>query len=225
MEPEKISDRFHDIEVIPGNGYSPHTGCLVFTCVDKALEAIVTVKASDGIKNKHMTVREEYEFIRDINEPLQHKGIINILDYYEEDDVEYLVMDGTYGLGGRRERWRKIFYFFDQEMTKHFLDSLLDTLFFLQSKNILHEDIECANMILNHIDNEPILIDFGRASNKKYSKQWLIDQLRLDKSTKQNAFFREITNTGGVYATEPQHFHFNVKPIIDEVLDKWQNIS
>lgn len=213
MVPEKISKRFRDIEIIPGNGYSPHTGCLVFICYDTVLGRAVTVKASDGIKNKHATVLEEYEFIKSID----HPGVIKVRDYHEEDGVQYMVMHRWWP-GGRRTRWRTIFLSFTEGMARHFMRSLMDTLFFLQENNILHEDIECANMLYNNVDVAPILIDFGRASYKKYSKEWLLDQLRLDKKTKQNAFFREITNTGGVYTTEPKHFNFDIKPIIKQVV-------
>ena len=213
METKKISKRFENIEVIPGNGYSPYTGCLVFRCYDSYLGTSVTVKSSDGIKNIHKTVKEEYEFIKGI----KHPGVIEVLDYYEEGNAQYMVMKGQYG-GGRRNRWREIFMTFDESTTTMFLELFMQTLFYLQEQGVLHEDIECANMVYNDVTIEPILIDFGRASHKKYSKGWLIDQLRLGRITKQNAFFREITNSGGVYVTEPPHFNFDVKPIIGEIL-------
>ena len=69
----------------------------------------------------------------------------------------------------------------------------------------------------NNFSLAPIFIDFGRARSKNYTKEWLLDQLKTDRITKQNAFFREITNVGGVYATEPPHFKFDIKPIIEEI--------
>jgi len=212
MDAGKISKRFNKIEVIPGNGYSPYTGCLVFRCYDSVLDKDVTVKSSDGIKNKHKTVKEEYEFIKD----LRHYCIIEALDYYEEDDVQYMVMEGQYG-GGRRERWRKIFSQFTENMALIFMLALRDGLFYMQENDILHEDIECANMVYNNFSVAPIFIDFGRAQRKSYTKKWLLNQLKTDRITKQNAFFREITNTGGVYATEPPHFKFDIKSIIKEI--------
>jgi hypothetical protein len=92
---------------------------------------------------------------------------------------------------------------------------------YLQRNNILHEDIECANMLYNDYTTSPILIDFGRAERKEYSWEWLVDQMSLDKKNKFNTFFREITNTGGIYVDEPPHFSFDVKPIIEEVLSIW----
>jgi len=216
MVPGKISDRFSDIKIIPGNGYSPYTGNLVFKCYDSYLNKNVTIKASDGIKNVHKTIRQEYDFIRRLN----HSCIIKVLEYKFKDGVEYMIMDGTHLEAGRRERWRKIFLTFDEEMTTIFLRSLMNVFFYLQKNGVLHEDIECANILYNPMTAEPVLIDFGRSSYKKYSKEWLIDQLRLGKSTKQNAFFREITNASGVYATEPPHFNFDVKPVIDKVLNE-----
>ena len=213
MDTGKISKRFNSIQVIPGNGYSPYTGCLVFYCHDTILDKDVTVKSSDGIKNKHKTVKEEYEFVKGLN----HYCVIKALDYYEEDDVQYMVMAGQYG-GGRRERWRKIFSQFNENMARIFLKAMMDGLFYMQENNVLHEDIECANMVYNEFSVAPIFIDFGRAQHKEYTKEWLFDQLKTDKITKQNAFFREITNTGGVYVTEPPHFKFDIKPIIREIL-------
>lgn len=214
MDAGDISIRFKDIGIIPGNGYSPYTGCLIFKGWDDKLKKHVAVKSSDGIKNKHKTVKEEYEFLSKLN----HPGIIKVLDYYEENAIQYMIMPGYYS-GGRRNRWRKIFKTFDEFMAKSFLESLMNALFYLQENDILHEDIECANMLYRAETVEPILIDFGRASYKKYSKEWLINQLKINKVTKQNAFFREITNTGGVYAKEPSHFNFDIKSVIEEMLN------
>jgi serine/threonine protein kinase len=215
MGTRSISSRFKDIEVIPGNGHSPYTGCLVFRSYDNKLKDYVAVKSSDGIKNKHKTVEEEYEFLSKLN----HPGVIRVLDYYEEDGIQYMIMPGNYS-GGRRNRWREIFQTFDEFKTRIFMKSLMNTLFYLQEHDVLHEDIECANMLYRAETVEPILIDFGRAVIKKYSKEWLVNQLSLDKITKQNAFFREITNTGGVYVKEPPHFNFNVKNLIIEVISR-----
>ena len=214
MDTEKISNRFSDIKVIPGNGYSPYTGSLIFQCYDSYLNANVTVKASDGIKNKHKTIKQEYNFIKQ----LKHRCIIEVLEYSFENDVEYMVMKGINFGGGRRERWKKIFLTFDKDMTIIFFRSFMDVLFYLQKNNVLHEDIECANILYNPMTVEPILIDFGRSSYKTYSKKWLVNQLCLGQNTKQNAFFREITNSGGVYATEPVHFKFDIRPIVKEIM-------
>lgn len=215
MDTNKISKRFCAVNVVPGNGYSPHTGCLVFKCYDAVLKENVTVKSSDGIKNVHKTVKDEYEFIKNI----KHAGVVKVLDYYEEFGIQYMIMGGQYG-GGRRCRWREIFLTFDECMAIRFLESFMQTLFYLQECSILHEDIECANMVYNDVTIKPILIDFGRSVYKNYSKKWLVNQLQLDKSTKQNAFFREITNSGGVYATESPHFKFDVGLIIKEILNE-----
>jgi len=212
VDTEKISKRFNEIEVIPGNGYSPYTGCIVFYCHDTVLDKGVTVKSSDGINNKHKTVKEEYDFVKDLN----HYCIVKALDYYEEDDIQYMIMAGQYGGGGRRERWRKIFFQFNEDMARVFMAAFKDGLYYMQKNNILHEDIECANTVYNNFSVAPIFIDFGRSQHKEYSKEWLLDQLKTDRITKQNAFFREITNTGGVYVTEPPHFKFDIKPIIEE---------
>lgn len=215
MDAQKISKRFEHVEVIPGNGHSPHTGCLVFWCYDALLDGYVTVKSSDGIKNIHRTIKEEYEFLKTLN----HPGIIKVLDYYKEEDVEYMVMSGEHRGGGRRERWQQLFIEFDENMAKSFLKSFMQILIYLQKNNVLHGDIECANMVYNSKINSPILIDFGRAEYKKYSLEWLISQLRLGQVNKLNTFFREITNSGGVYAIEPQHFRFDIKPFIEEVIN------
>lgn len=215
MDTKKINKRFEHIEVIPGNGYSPYTGSLVFWCYDTLLNKAVTVKSSDGIRNKHRTIKEEYEFIKN----LPHRCIVKALDYCEYDGVEYMIMDGEYRGGGRRERWCKIFNGFDEFMAEIFLDRFIHTLMFLQMCEVLHGDIECANMVYNPLTCEPIFIDFGRAEKRSYSWEWLVNQLRLDKVNKLNTFFREISNTGGVYANESRHFSFDIKPIIEKVLD------
>lgn len=214
MDIQKISKRFEQIEVVPGNGHSPYTGCLIFWCHDTHFNKSVTVKASDGIKNVHRTVEKEYEFLKEIS----HPGIIKAIDYYKEGDVGYMVMEGVYKSGGRRERWQRIFSEFNEDTAEFFLKSLMEILVYLQQHNILHGDIECANMVYNAQTIEPILIDFGRAERKQYSLEWLVDQLKLNKVNKLNTFFREISNTAGVYVNEPRHFNFDIKPIIEEVL-------
>lgn len=218
MDTEKISKRFNGVRVVPGNGHSPHTGSLVFYAFDNELGYPVVVKSSDGIKNNHMTIKEEWDLLW--GDARGISGVILPLDYYEEDGVQYMVMDDDGYKGGRRERWREVFGSFSKWMFEYFLWAFISTLHGLHSKNVLHEDIECANMLYSELSMSPVLIDFGRAKRAVYDFEWLLDQLRLDKSTKQNAFFREITNTGGVYVTEPPHFRFDAKPVIENTLDE-----
>ena len=217
MNTNKVSKRFSNVEVIPGNGYSPHTGCMVFKCYDNTLGLYATVKASDGIKNVHMTVKEEYDFLYTIRTP----GVIRVLDYYEEAGVQYMVMLNEHYTGGRRERWRKILLKFSKNKFERLLFGLMGTLHSLQQINVLHDDIECANMLYSEITGTATLIDFGRARKIEYDMEWLIGMLRLGQVTKQNAFFREITNSGGVYVTEPKHFiKFDPIPVINNTLNK-----
>jgi len=218
MDTKKISKRFNDVRVVPGNGHSPHTGSLVFYAFDNELGYTVVVKSSDGIKNNHMTIKEEWDLLWGAARGIS--GVILPLDYYEEGGVQYMVMDDGGYKGGRRERWREVFGSFSKWMLEYFLWAFIGTLYGLHTKDVLHEDIECANMLYRELSMSPTLIDFGRAKIVEYDFEWLLDQLRLDKSTKQNAFFREITNTGGVYATEPAHFRFDAKPVIENVLDE-----
>lgn len=216
MESQQINKRFSCPEVVPGNGYSPYTGCVVFYAYDNEINKHVTVKASSGIKNVHKTVEEEYNFIKTIN----HKNVVKVLDFFKAGSDEYMVMEGRqweFG-GGRRNRWREMLIHFDEAQARTLIQDLVDTMLYFRKNNIIHLDVECANLLYNYETNNPLFIDFGRAERREYTKEWLLDQLWIDKITKVNAFFREITNTGGVYVKEPPHFVFDVKPIIKEIL-------
>jgi len=203
-----IANRLQNIIIIPGNGHSPHTGYSVFTAWDCDLKKDVVVKAGKSPCTQHLTIHEEWLCLKE----LDHYGIVKVYDYIFENDIGHLIME-KHDIGGRRCRWREEFKSMKILEVQNWISDLLDTLFYLQSKNILHEDIEMAN-IVGKTNIEPILIDFGRVRTLTYTKYALLDWLSPKNNTRVNAWVRELCGIGGTYEKEGKMVDFNIENLI-----------
>jgi len=205
--------RFENQQIIPGNGYSPHTGYTVFRSWDKVLKRNVVVKYGGEPKNFHSTLCDEWLMLSN----LDNMGIIKVWDYKNIYGREFIVMS-DHVLGGRRSRWREVFKDMSLLECRKFVTNLLDTLFYLQKMNILNEDVEMANLVATYPEF-PIMIDFGRARRQIYSKGQLVEMLHPDNNTRVNAWVRELCGIGGKYAEEGSMVDFDIKEIIIKELE------
>lgn len=95
---------------------------------------------------------------------LKHKGIVNCIDYFKENETAYIVM--RYYEGADLEKNIE-----NNDFENHFeflekvIIPLIDSLSFIQKKGYLHRDIKPSNIIIEN--NQPILLDFGSAVNYK----------------------------------------------------------
>ncbi|MEA2019927.1 MAG: serine/threonine-protein kinase [Campylobacterota bacterium] len=89
-----------------------------------------------------------------------HQNIINVIDYFEENDTIYMVMEYLDGqtLTNFVESNGKL----SEQQAKDLLIPILDALKELHNQNILHRDIKPDNVYISN-SGRPILIDFGSA--------------------------------------------------------------
>ena len=89
---------------------------------------------------------------------LQHPNLVQVLDFFEEEDKTYLVMDLVEGesLAERIEREGAL----PEDQVLEWADQLLDALAYCHDQAIIHRDVKPSNIIIRP-DGKPILVDFG----------------------------------------------------------------
>jgi serine/threonine protein kinase len=89
---------------------------------------------------------------------LEHPNLVNVLDFFEEGDKAYLVMDLIEGesLAERIERDGAL----PEDQVLQWANQLLNALAHCHSQGIIHRDVKPANIIIRP-DGRPVLVDFG----------------------------------------------------------------
>ena len=210
------SSRYINHEVIPGNGFSPYTGYVVYRAYDKELGKQVVIKSGGSPNTEHRSILSEYEILRRIN----YFGVIKVLGFGFDRDKSYFVME-NHELGGRRSRWRELFKNMIETEVRQFCIVMITTLDKLREIDMINEDIEMANIVASQVDR-PILIDFGRAKYKKYMRMDLLTALHPDNNTRINAWVRELCGIGGKYAEEGA-MHKDGNKLMRYLLEEWGN--
>lgn len=107
---------------------------------------------------------EEYK-VKFLNEAqtlakLDHKNIVKVTDYFEENNTGYFAMEFIEGDSLRKiiDRSGKS----DEDFAIKLVLKLSEAIEFLHNRKILHRDIKPDNIIINSC-NEPVLLDFGAA--------------------------------------------------------------
>jgi serine/threonine protein kinase len=121
---------------------------------------ICFVCAYDNDKSKF----EEFK-VKFLNEAqtlarLDHKNIVRVTDYFEENNTGYFAMEFIEGDSLRKiiDRNGKS----DEDFSIKLILKLSEAIEFLHQRKILHRDIKPDNIIIK-ADNEPVLLDFGAA--------------------------------------------------------------
>ncbi|MCC5899271.1 MAG: serine/threonine protein kinase [Phormidium sp. BM_Day4_Bin.17] len=88
-----------------------------------------------------------------------HSQIPTLYAYFRDNNLFYLVQEYIEGetLFEHVKKQGKL----SESITKKIINSLLDVLEYVHSKNIIHRDIKPDNIILRQETLEPVLIDFG----------------------------------------------------------------
>lgn len=91
---------------------------------------------------------------------LDHKNIVRVTDYFEENNTGYFAMEFIEGNSLRKiiDRIGKS----DEDFAIKLILKLSEAIEFLHQRKILHRDIKPDNIIIR-ADNEPVLLDFGAA--------------------------------------------------------------
>lgn len=196
---------FEDCEVIPGNGYSPHTGFTVFKAkwiVHRDHNKQFVVKMGKRPLNNHKSILEEYKIIKEF----KHMSIVQVYQsYHIRPNSECVVMEDL-SRGGRRSRWREIIKEWSYHQLSMFIHQMFNIIFWLDSVGWMHGDIEFANIGIRGDGCMPVLFDFGRAHKVDPNPETVKSMLDLDVKSEYNAWARELFGIGGRYAEEGQMF-------------------
>lgn len=95
----------------------------------------------------------------DIQRSLRHSNIIQLFDYFEDEDNYYLLLEYTTGIDLRQfiNRNGKI----SENSCKEILKQLVEAINFMQASGIMHRDLKLANILIHK--NKPQITDFGLA--------------------------------------------------------------
>ncbi len=88
-----------------------------------------------------------------------HPQIPQLLDYFEESQRFYLVLEYIPGLTIQQKI--KQGGVFKEVQVKQFLNKMLPLLEYIHSQQVIHRDIKPANIIYRQSDKQWVLIDFG----------------------------------------------------------------
>ena len=115
-----------------------------------------------GTQNNAETVSKLKErFLKEARNitKLEHPGIVNIHDIFEENDTAYYVMD--YIEGENLNEIVKKNGPMSEDMAVEHICQVGEALSYMHSLNMTHFDVKPANIVVRKKDNKPILIDFG----------------------------------------------------------------
>ncbi|MBE5938937.1 MAG: extracellular solute-binding protein [Lachnospiraceae bacterium] len=90
----------------------------------------------------------------------EHKNIINVYEYFEENNTAYMVMDLLIGIP--LNKFMKKFEKVSVQNTIYIINNICDALSYLHKQKIIHRDISPDNIYICE-DNSIILFDFGTA--------------------------------------------------------------
>jgi len=120
-----------------------------------------------AIKSLHAhLVRNEQLRLRFKNEAallvqLQHPGIVNLIDYYEDSEGLYLILEYVDGTP-LDDYIRKVSGPIPFEKASAWMLQILSAFSFAHSKNIVHRDIKPSNILITN-DGQIKILDFGIA--------------------------------------------------------------
>ena len=127
---------------------------------------LVALKIVPRKKIKEEKMRKE----KDILQSLKHPNIVNFIDYYEDNKRYYLVEELVDG--GDLIDVLKIKSKYTETEGRMLVLSLLEAVKYIHSKDIVHRDIKCDNVLCKIDEQGPIslkLTDFGHATQCRHA--------------------------------------------------------
>ena len=114
-------------------------------------------------KNKKMYELNKARFLCEARNTVKfaaHKNIINVYEYFEENNTAYMVMDLLQGIPLNKfmKKYNKV----NVENTVYVIGSVCEALKYLHHEKVIHRDISPDNIYICE-DNSIILFDFGTA--------------------------------------------------------------
>lgn len=197
FEPKKIklfNKRYHKLELIAKGGLSNvFIGKDIYSDYFQMEEKIAIKIPNKTIKKMIDTdvfMFSEYKFLK----KLRSDHIVNVLDYGIDGKTPYLILEYIEGQLFSEINWAKINIHTKNKIFK----TLINTLRYIHSKNIIHADISPFNIMLDN-NNNPIIIDFG------------ISQFHnIDDDT--SISFKKLKAYNPKYCSPELLMHDNIKP-------------
>lgn len=200
----KIPEGLTDLEIVPGNGKSPHTGYTIFRarCAklskDPNRGKLIAIKMGTKPINDHHNIFKEYSLLTELE---SNKYVMNVFEYEKINNHEFILMENL-PYGGRRSRWRETMKYWSEHKFRVFIRGMFKAIKSLNEVGIKHGDVELANIGSRSTASTPVLFDFGKFTREKTKNVILRNQLSLAEKTSNNAWAREIFGIGGQYAKE-----------------------
>ncbi|KAM3140658.1 hypothetical protein pb186bvf_007256 [Paramecium bursaria] len=132
----------------------------VFKAVNLNTQQFFAIKQLSLEKNDKYQILKEIQILKQLN----HESCIHLHEIYQEDNQIYLVLD--YIQGGQLliqlTRVKKVHY---EQNIRDIVQTLLEGLEYLHSKNIIHRDIKPQNILRRSDKNtvDLVITDFGLA--------------------------------------------------------------
>ena len=150
--PSNILKKYCNIKIIGVGGMSK-----VYSLTSKISGNKVALKVAPMKDPSMKLLLDEYLFF----DRLRHPAIPRVLDYFEENETEYMLMDYV---GGHDLRWFTARGAFDLTEIIAIIDKLCGVVDFLYEKKVLHGDIKPSNILIGSAYSIT-LIDFGAAES------------------------------------------------------------
>lgn len=162
-----VTSCFQDLYRLKGEMLGKGAYASVQTCVNILTELEYAVKIIDKLPG-HSRSRV-FKEVETFHHCQGHPNIIQLLEYYEDDERFYLVFEKVEG-GQLLERIQERVHFGEKEASEIVRD-LASALSFLHSKGIAHRDLKPENILCVHPDQlSPVkLCDFDLGSGIKFN--------------------------------------------------------
>jgi len=159
--PHTIEARYTLGDTLGEGGYA-----VVKAAVSKVdnLEVAVKVMTRTALDEKAETgIRREVKLLQS----LDHPNIVGALDFFEEPDRFYFVLEKVNG-GELFDRIvQKTFY--SEKEARDLVKALLDALNYMHSNKIVHRDLKPENLLMTNLDDDADvkIVDFGFAATSE----------------------------------------------------------
>lgn len=155
-----LGDRYRTLKPIGAGGFGR-----TFLAVDeykpsKPRCVVKQFRPEDrGTRNLHKAAALFVREAQRLEELGKHPQIPDLLAYFEQDDLQYLIQEYIDGPNLAEELAES--GAFDEKQIRQLLQDLLPVLEFVHARQVIHRDIKPENIICRSSDGRFVLVDFG----------------------------------------------------------------
>ena len=155
MKSAQIGKYIYSTKPIGKGAYSK-----VYKGFDSETDEIIAIKIVDRSHIKpdaHKRIKSEVRIL----EQIEHKNIIHLIDFINDEDYYYLILE--YCAGGDLSNFIKSEGRLNEERAKGYMSQIVDALRYLKRLNIVHRDLKPQNILLTADKQTIKLTDFNFA--------------------------------------------------------------